>query len=99
MPGPSELERLAVVENEVKNVRSDISEVKKILAEGLSTVNKKLDDAASNFVAKDEAVAMEKRIAKLESRNDLKNTLLWVGLVASAIINIVVIYQLFSGNK
>lgn len=99
MAGPSELERLAVVENEVKNVRADVAEVKKILADGLAGVNKKLDTAASNFVDKSEASALEKRVTTLEKRNDLKNTLLWVGLVASAIINIVVIYQLFTGPK
>lgn len=42
--------------------------------------------------------SLEARVVKLEDKNSIKQTLLWVGLVASAIINIVVIYQLFSGR-
>lgn len=42
---------------------------------------------------------LDKRVAKLEGRNNIKDTFLWVGLVASAIINILVIYQLFTGRK
>jgi hypothetical protein len=41
----------------------------------------------------------EKRIGKLETKNVIKDTLLWVGLVASAIINIVLVYQQFGGGK
>lgn len=35
-------------------------------------------------------------IERLKGTNQLKNTLLWVGLVASAIINVLVIYNLFT---
>ena len=39
------------------------------------------------------------RIKSLEKFNGFKSTLLWVGLVASAIINIVFIYNLFGGGN
>lgn len=35
-------------------------------------------------------------IERLKGVNQLKNTILWVGLVASAIINVLVIYNLFT---
>lgn len=38
------------------------------------------------------------RIKSLEKFNGFKSTLLWVGLVASAIINIVLVYNLFGGK-
>lgn len=41
----------------------------------------------------------EKRIQKLETKNIVKDTLLWVGLVASAIINIILVYNTFNGGK
>lgn len=34
-------------------------------------------------------------IERLKGRNQAKNTILWVGLVASAIINIIAVYNLF----
>jgi len=37
-------------------------------------------------------------IETLKKLNGLKSTLLWVGLVASAIINIVFVYNLFTGT-
>jgi ribosomal protein L29 len=35
-------------------------------------------------------------IERLKGRNHIKNTVLWVGLVASAIINIIAVYNLFT---
>jgi ribosomal protein L29 len=35
-------------------------------------------------------------IERLKGRNQIKNTVLWVGLVASAIINIIAVYNLFT---
>lgn len=69
-------------------MREDIHELKRLV-----------ESMATSFATKDEVEAVKKRVSKLERRNDAKNTLLWVGLVTSAIINIVVIYQLFAGNK
>jgi hypothetical protein len=34
-------------------------------------------------------------IERLKGRNQIKNTVLWAGLVASAIINIIAVYNLF----
>lgn len=62
-------------------MRNDIAELKDIL-KGHPT-QKAFDE-------------LDERVTALETKNTLKNTLLWVGLVASAIINIVVIYQLFT---
>lgn len=39
---------------------------------------------------------IEGRVIKLEGRDNIKQTLLWVGLVASAIINIVALYNIFT---
>ncbi len=66
-------------------MRNDISELKKIM-----------ETMPNGFATKDELMQLDKRVVTLESKNNLKNTLLWVGLVASAIINIVVVYQLFT---
>lgn len=68
-------------------MRQDITEMKKIL-----------ETLPSAYVTKESHAELEVRVAALETKNTLKNTLLWVGLVASAIINIVVIYQLFTGD-
>jgi predicted nucleic acid-binding Zn-ribbon protein len=38
----------------------------------------------------------EAEIERINGRDNMKNTVLWVGLVASAIINIIVIYNLFT---
>jgi hypothetical protein len=69
-------------------MREDISELKKLL-----------ETMPGAFATKDDLAGLTARVIILEKRNGAKNTLLWVGLVASAIINIVVIYQLFTGSK
>lgn len=69
-------------------MRDDIAQLKKIM-----------ETLPSGFVTKDDHMALDRRVVKLEGKDNLKNTLLWVGLVASAIINVVVIYQLFTGKK
>lgn len=40
--------------------------------------------------------ATDAEISRINGRDNMKNTVLWVGLVASAIINIIVIYNLFT---
>jgi hypothetical protein len=47
---------------------------------------------------KDEIEELRKDVQDLKGRNALKNTVLWVGLTASAIINIVAAYRIFSGE-
>lgn len=66
-------------------LRDDIQELKGIVK-----------DQTTIYATNAGVTALEARVSTLEKRSDLKNTLLWVGLVASAIINIVVIYQLFT---
>lgn len=68
-------------------MRDDISELKEIIKA-----------MPSGLATKDELLKLDKRVVSLESRDNLKQTLLWVGLVASAIINIIVVYQLFVDN-
>jgi len=62
-----------------------------------------VEEAAKNYATKEDVAELktnhDSRITKLETKQTLKTTILWVGLVASAIINIVVIYQLFTGGK
>jgi hypothetical protein len=53
----------------------------------------------NGFASLKDLTELEARVVSLESRQNIKNTLLWVGLVASAIINVVVIYQLFGGGQ
>ena len=66
-------------------MRADIKELKDIMAE-----------LPNGFATIQSQSALEARVAKLESKDNIKNTLLWVGLVASAIINIVALYDKFA---
>lgn len=69
-------------------LRDDIQELKTIVKE-----------QGEHYATNVALSALDIRVNSLEKHNDLKNTLLWVGLVASAIINVVVIYQLFTGSN
>ncbi|MBV1778666.1 hypothetical protein KRR55_06010 [Paeniglutamicibacter sp. ABSL32-1] len=69
-------------------MRDDISEMKELI-KGFPAL----------FATKVELAALDTRIKNLERRNGIKTTLLWVGLVASAIINIIGAYRLFDGPK
>lgn len=64
----------------------------------LEAINKKLEVMTDVYASKEDLEEVKVRVLALETKNNFKSTLLWVGLVASAIINIVVIYQLFTGN-
>jgi hypothetical protein len=50
----------------------------------------------NGFATKEELSVLDRRVVKLEDRQNLKGTLLWVGLVASAIINIIALYNVFT---
>lgn len=72
----------------------------------LDSINKRLDKFEQVFVTKAESHALKleieelrKDVQDLKGRNVLKNTVLWVGLTASAIINIVVVYNLFTKGR
>ena len=68
-------------------MRHDISELKQLM-----------QSLPNGFATKDDLNKVDMRVIALEKRNGVKGTLLWVGLVASAIINIVIIYRLFTGE-
>lgn len=68
-------------------MREDISELKELIKEMPNT-----------FATKSEVTDLRLRVIKLEAKNGIKTTLLWVGLVASAIINIVGAANVF-GSK
>lgn len=69
------------------------------LAKSVGDLDASVKEQAKNYATKDVTDDHEKRIGKLETKNIIKDTLLWVGLVASVITNIVLIYNLFGGGK
>lgn len=95
----SQNSEIAVLQTEVKNMSKDLTEVKNHL---LSLI-KKVDDLtiAQTEISelRTEVTYLKKEITQLKGVNNLKNTLLWVGLVASAIINVVALYNIFGGGK
>lgn len=76
-----------------------VGQLETSVKEGVASLNGKLDSLLATFAEKDDLLALEKRVVRLEGRETLKNTLLWVGLVASAIINIILVYNTFGGGK
>lgn len=69
----------------------------------LAEIKTQLQDFKVNYVTKEESLALKEEISELrkdvhdiKDRKQVKETVLWVGLVASAIINIVVLYNLFA---
>jgi len=84
-------------EDPPKTVR-EVGIVLSFMAKDIKSLTDTVSKFPDGFATKDALAGVDSRVTKLESRNGIKNTLLWVGLVASAIINIVVIYQLFSGK-
>lgn len=72
-----------------------VGELEKAVTHGLETLSNKLDSLNNQFTPIKDYADVEIRVTKLENKNDLKQTLLWVGLVASVIINIVMVAKLF----
>lgn len=69
----------------------------------LAEIKTQLQDFKKDYVTKEESEALKQEIKELridvhelKNRGQLRNTVLWVGLVASAILNIVAIYNLFT---
>lgn len=58
-------------------------------------INTKLE----NFSTKEHVDQIETRVTDLEKRRVAKDTAIPIGLVVSFIINVLVLYQLFSGAK
>lgn len=72
----------------------------------LDEIKGQLADFKVNYVTKDESAALKQEIKELRvDVHDLKNkkifrdTILWVGLTASAIINIIAMYNLFNSRS
>lgn len=89
-----------VVKLQFKETNSNISElVDAIKLSNDNKADKKDLDALTVIVeAKADKTAVASNILRIEalsSSNGLKTTLMWIGLVASAIINILFIYNLF----
>lgn len=68
------------------------------MTQSINSLEKKVDDLPNGFASIKSQSVLEARVAVLESKNNIKTTLLWVGLVASAIINIIALYNLFTGK-
>lgn len=69
----------------------------------LDEIKSQLADFKKNYVTKEESAALKQEIKELrDDVHDIKNkkvfrdTVLWVGLTASAIINIIAMYNLFT---
>lgn len=92
----------------MKNPPTTIEEVGTHLfymSKQIDELKNSIQELPNGFASKQDIVRIDRdvsvldvRVAKLEDRQNIKNTLLWVGLVASAIINIVTIYRLFTGG-
>lgn len=68
------------------------------MAKAMKDLHDSVKDSSKHCAQKEVTDDHEMRITKLETKNIIKDTLLWVGLVASTIINIIFIYNLFSGG-
>lgn len=69
----------------------------------LDEIKQQLADFKANYVTKEESHALKQEIQELKvDIHDLKNkkvlrdTLLWIGLTASAIMNIIAMYNIFT---
>ena len=69
------------------------------MSKDIAELKKTMEEFPNGFASVKDLSAVIIRVGTLENKQNLKNTMLWVGLVASAIINIVVVYQLFIGAK
>lgn len=65
-------ERLAVVENEVHNVKNEIKEVKTLVRDGFTALEAKMDHVSNYYVTKDEFL---RDMANLRSKRWTENTL------------------------
>jgi hypothetical protein len=69
----------------------------------LAEIKTQLQDFKANYVTKEESSALKheieelrKDVQELKGKKMFRDTILWVGLTASAIINIIVIYNFFN---
>ena len=69
-------------------------------------IKAELKEMKKDYVTKNESAALKqeihdlrKEVESLKSKKVLRDTVLWVGLTASAIINIIAMYNLFTKKK
>jgi hypothetical protein len=72
-----------------------VGELETSVKEGMKGLSDKLDILTQSFATKEDHLELVARVTKLENKENLKSTFLWVGLVASAIINIVGAAKMF----
>lgn len=88
---------IAVLQTEVKNIGTRMENHERLLREVIAKIDKLTIAQTEIHDLRREVANLKTEITELKGTNTLKNTLLWVGLVASAIINVIVIYQLYGG--
>ena len=69
------------------------------MREELKDLNIAIQDMAKNHASIKDLADLDARVLILEKRNIIKNTLVWVSLVASTLIAVISSYQLFTGGK
>lgn len=99
-----EFERLAVVENEVKNVKDAVRDVKDLVTRLDEKINQKFENLTGVVAHKTEIQEVNDRIDKeikpeitdIKNKKQLKENLLWIGLLCSTIVNVIMVYTLFN---
>lgn len=92
----TENERLAIVENELKNLHDTVTRTDRNFTDVSTRLETKLDNLTTNFATVKDFTAMSDRVARLEGRSNVKSTIVWVGLVASILVNMFMVYQLLT---
>jgi peptidoglycan hydrolase CwlO-like protein len=90
--------KIVRLQTEMKSMISDVAEVKSLVKEVIVKVDNIVIVQGEINQLKVEITTLKTEISTLKGVNSLKNTMLWVGLVASAVVNVLVIYQLFTGR-
>lgn len=72
-----------------------LDEIKRELADIKSAYVTKVESQA----LKDEITMLREDVEALQTRKTFRDTVLWVGLTASAIINIIALYNIFGLKK
>jgi len=90
---------------DIKEINNTVPVNNDLIIYRLDEIKGQLADFKVNYVTKDESAALKQEIKELRlDVHDLKNkkvfrdTILWIGLTASAIINIIALYNVFN-NK
>ena len=89
-------EKIIRLETQMQNATHEIGEVKGLVKELIVKVDSiaTIQNEIGNL--RIETTTLKAEITNLKSVNNAKNTILWVGLVASAIINIIALYNIFA---